>query len=279
MSTTKLPKNFGVVLFPGFQLLDVCGPIDALNVLSNSHTLNLSIIAAGLEPVGTQHFAQDQQGSKFNQSIVPTHTFDNAPQDLEVLIIPGGLGNRSDENMKPVVEYLTSLGLDGSVLEAKSWPEQVRLMGRRRPPTRERSTRYELEVSVLQRITDMHARSRRNTRRSTGWPRQDGWWMVMYGQVLVFLRVSTLPLLGRVRFLVKRLRSMLPTGASTRGTPTRRTIVMLSGGVLSEVVGSLLSGLSVREDVTKRCSHSVTIQPEEDLHQFFARPRISSCAD
>lgn len=111
MPSSNLPKNFGVVLFPGFQLLDVCGPLDALNVLSNSHTLNLSIIAATRDPVGTQHFMQDQQGSKFDQRIVPTHTFDDAPKDLEVLIIPGGLGNRSDENMKPVVEYLASLGL------------------------------------------------------------------------------------------------------------------------------------------------------------------------
>ena len=114
MSTSKLPKNFGVVLFPGFQLLDVCGPLDALNVLSNLHTLNLSIIAATREPVGTRHFAQDQQGSKFDQRIVPTHTFHDAPKDLEVLIIPGGLGSRSDENMKPLVDYLASLGLSAS---------------------------------------------------------------------------------------------------------------------------------------------------------------------
>ncbi|KAF1361688.1 DJ-1/PfpI family protein-like protein [Lizonia empirigonia] len=102
MAITNFPKNFGVILFPGFQLLDVCGPLDALNVLSNSHTLNLSIMAATLDPVGTLHSVQEQQGSKFNQTIVPTHTFDNAPQDLDVLIIPGGLGNRNDENMKPV---------------------------------------------------------------------------------------------------------------------------------------------------------------------------------
>ncbi|KAH6644067.1 DJ-1/PfpI family protein-like protein [Boeremia exigua] len=114
MSAPKLPKNFGVVLFPGFQLLDVCGPLDALNVLSNSHTINLSIIAATRDPVGTQHALQDQQGSSFDQRIVPTHTFNDAPKDLEVLIIPGGLGNRIDDNMKPVVEYLSSLGLDSA---------------------------------------------------------------------------------------------------------------------------------------------------------------------
>ncbi|KAJ8117889.1 hypothetical protein OPT61_g1013 [Boeremia exigua] len=111
MSETKKPKNFGVVLFPGFQLLDVCGPLDALNVLSTFNTINLSIIAATRDPVGTHHAGQDEQGSNFNQRIVPTHTFEDAPKDLEVLIIPGGLGNRVDENMKPVVAYLTSLGL------------------------------------------------------------------------------------------------------------------------------------------------------------------------
>lgn len=99
------------MLFPGFQLLDVCGPLDALNVLSNLHALNLSIIAATREPVGTLHAAQEEQGSDFDQRVVPTHTFHDPPKDLEVLIIPGGLGNRIDENMKPVVEYLTSLGL------------------------------------------------------------------------------------------------------------------------------------------------------------------------
>lgn len=124
MPTDKLPKNIGVVLFPGFQLLDVCGPLDALNVLSNSHTLNLSIIAATRDPVPTLHLAQEQQGSNFNQSIVPTHTFGEAPEGLEVLIIPGGLGNKIDENMKPLVHYLDTLGLgdlsiDDEVTEEK----------------------------------------------------------------------------------------------------------------------------------------------------------------
>lgn len=124
MATSRLPRNFGVVLFPGFQLLDVCGPLDALNILSNSHPLKLSIIAATLDPVGTQQFVQDQVGSKFNQSIVPTHTFDDAPKDLEVLIVPGGLGNRSDENMKPVVDYLTMLGISDSKMHENVMGEE-----------------------------------------------------------------------------------------------------------------------------------------------------------
>lgn len=111
MAATNLPKMFGIILYPGFQLLDVCGPLDALNVLASSHTINLSIIAATLDPVRTHHFKQGQQGSNINQSITPTHTFDTAPQDLEVLIIPGGLGNRNEETIKPAIDYLSKLQL------------------------------------------------------------------------------------------------------------------------------------------------------------------------
>ncbi|KAF2681769.1 class I glutamine amidotransferase-like protein [Lentithecium fluviatile CBS 122367] len=107
MMTAKTPpKNIGVLLFPGFQLLDICGPLDVLNVLANTHTLNLSILAATLDPVTTWHAQQESQNSNFSESIVPTHTFATAPDDLEVLIIPGGFGTRRGENVEGVVEFV-----------------------------------------------------------------------------------------------------------------------------------------------------------------------------
>jgi putative intracellular protease/amidase len=106
MSPTAPPKNIGVVLFPGFQLLDICGPLDVLNLLAASQTLNLSILADTLDPVHTGHSLQENQHSHFSQSIVPTHTFATAPQDLEVLIIPGGFGARKEENIDGVVEFM-----------------------------------------------------------------------------------------------------------------------------------------------------------------------------
>jgi len=106
MVTTNQPKNIGVLLFPGFQLLDIAGPLDVLNLLSCTHTLNLSIIATTLDPVSTEHSQSTAVGSNFSESIVPTHTFDTAPDDLEVLIIPGGLGSRKEENIEGVVEFV-----------------------------------------------------------------------------------------------------------------------------------------------------------------------------
>jgi len=108
MSPPTPPKNIGVVLFPGFQLLDITGPLDVLNILSSTHTLHLSIIAATLDPVSTKHALSSGVGSHCSQSIVPTHTFATAPADLEVLIVPGGFGSRQEEKIEGVVEFVRS---------------------------------------------------------------------------------------------------------------------------------------------------------------------------
>ncbi|USP77783.1 fad dependent oxidoreductase [Curvularia clavata] len=114
--TNPLPSKFAVVLFPGFQLLDVAGPLDAFNMLAYSHTISLYTLASSLSPVSTHNSDQEKQGSLISTSLAPTHTFDTAPNDIEVLLIPGGLGARgpgSEERMKPVVEYLKKLDMSG----------------------------------------------------------------------------------------------------------------------------------------------------------------------
>ncbi|KAF9880863.1 amidohydrolase [Colletotrichum karsti] len=104
----KKPVNFGIVVFPAFQALDVFGPLDALNLLSRNYEMNLSVIAETRNPVSTKQVpgAQQQPGaipaaapavpqanSDFGQTILPTHTFQTAPP-LDVLIVPGGQGTR-----------------------------------------------------------------------------------------------------------------------------------------------------------------------------------------
>ncbi|KAJ7471880.1 hypothetical protein FB451DRAFT_1559092 [Mycena latifolia] len=51
-TNTSVPVSFEIVLFPAFQALDVFGPLDALNLLFQ-YPLNLSLIAATLDPVST----------------------------------------------------------------------------------------------------------------------------------------------------------------------------------------------------------------------------------
>ncbi|KAJ6029318.1 uncharacterized protein N7446_011334 [Penicillium canescens] len=84
------PLRIGVVLFPGFQALDVFGPVDCLNVLSWSHNLTLSLLSSTLDPVTTK---APISPVALGQSLVPTHTFATAPT-LDLLLVPGGLGTR-----------------------------------------------------------------------------------------------------------------------------------------------------------------------------------------
>ncbi|KAG5641819.1 hypothetical protein DXG03_004161 [Asterophora parasitica] len=96
---SALPLSFGIIVFPGFQALDAFGPLDALNTLAgelSTLSLNLSVIAATMDPVSTKSPAPSSATANFGQSIVPTHTFETAP-NLDVLIIPGGGGTKHPE--------------------------------------------------------------------------------------------------------------------------------------------------------------------------------------
>lgn len=98
----QLPLKYGIVLFPGFQALDAFGALDILNMLAaiKLNSMELSVLSAALDPVPTT------MRLKFGESITPTHTFDNAPEDLEVLIVPGGVGTRDESNMAPVKDLI-----------------------------------------------------------------------------------------------------------------------------------------------------------------------------
>ncbi|OAK93976.1 DJ-1/PfpI family protein-like protein [Phaeosphaeriaceae sp. SRC1lsM3a] len=128
-SPQQHPKHIGLLLFPGFQLLDAAGPLDALHLLSLRTPLRLSVFARTLDPVGTQNPVQTAIGSAFSPAMVPTHTFASAPDDLDVLIVPGGLGSRgegSEERMQGVVEFLTSLELDKKPEDRTGKGRQIR---------------------------------------------------------------------------------------------------------------------------------------------------------
>jgi transcriptional regulator GlxA family with amidase domain len=107
MSSQDKPKSIGLLLFQDFEALDVFGPINCLNALSRDFPLNLSIITHSLTPTNTYPTEPGPHNSNFTQAIVPTHTFDNPPEDLEVLFVPGGLGMYLDtQAVKEAVEFI-----------------------------------------------------------------------------------------------------------------------------------------------------------------------------
>jgi putative intracellular protease/amidase len=124
------PVRVGAVLFPSFTSLDLFGPMNALNILALRHNMTLSMISHDLKPVSVDRAVIDgvsygNGGSSaspfFTEYILPTHTFDTAPE-LDVVIVPGGGGTRNLTATQPAVDYLTRLlGDDGE----DSWPDYV----------------------------------------------------------------------------------------------------------------------------------------------------------
>ena len=121
--------KLGIVIFPGFAVLDVAGPLQFFNQLSLTHPMQLSIISKTLEPVSTvppDHLMIDKPLQQIGSTWMPTHTFDHVP-DLDILIIPGGFGNRDEtifneistfiNKVYPKLDYLLSI-CTGSVMIA-----------------------------------------------------------------------------------------------------------------------------------------------------------------
>ncbi|CBF80731.1 hypothetical protein AN8527.2 [Aspergillus nidulans FGSC A4] len=103
------PTKYGVVLFPAFEMLDVFGPLEVLSWAARLHEkLDLYLLAETLDPVTTQpqSAAMNTFNSSFFPTVNPTHTFDDNPE-LDVLIVPGGLGTRNP-NMDRTLQFISS---------------------------------------------------------------------------------------------------------------------------------------------------------------------------
>ncbi|KAJ4148386.1 hypothetical protein LMH87_002859 [Akanthomyces muscarius] len=118
------PTSYGVLLYPGFEVLDVAGPIECLNTLTDQLTdqkLTLSIIGrpvdgasqvpAPVSPANPQDGTpeSDRRIDSFNfksaQIYQPTHTFDTAPP-LDILIVGGGWGSLPTDKVAPEMAFL-----------------------------------------------------------------------------------------------------------------------------------------------------------------------------
>ncbi|KXG52986.1 DJ-1 domain, InhA-type [Penicillium griseofulvum] len=106
--------------------MDVFGPMDCFNILSQSYNVTLALLSSTLEPVTTK---PPTCANAIGQSVVPTHTFLDAPS-LDLLLIPDGLGTRGSSpaivdaisyirDVYPQLKYLVTV-CTGSGLAARA---------------------------------------------------------------------------------------------------------------------------------------------------------------
>src|SRR5512143_3598556 len=86
-------RRLGAVLYPGFELLDVFGPLEMFGVLQG--LVEIAVVAEKKGPVASN------QGPE----AVARFDFEDCPP-LDLLLVPGGLGTRVQVDNPTIVDFL-----------------------------------------------------------------------------------------------------------------------------------------------------------------------------
>jgi transcriptional regulator GlxA family with amidase domain len=89
------PLTVGIVLFQGFELLDVFGPCEAYGSSHLDGAFKLVTVAAEAGPIPSA------QGP----AALAEYAFDTAPH-LDLLLVPGGIGTRREVDNPTLLEWL-----------------------------------------------------------------------------------------------------------------------------------------------------------------------------
>ncbi|KAK7430558.1 hypothetical protein QQZ08_002850 [Neonectria magnoliae] len=101
-------RNIGVVLFRAFDMIDIFGTLDPLQLLAlSTQQMKLHLVAASLDPVTSEPITMNSFNSSFWPVVQPTNTFDE-DLDLDVLIVPGGPGARST-SLQAEIAYIQKM--------------------------------------------------------------------------------------------------------------------------------------------------------------------------
>ena len=88
-------RTFGVVLFEGFELLDVFGPLEAWGMLAQTGQCKVATVA---ERSGAITSAQGPKA-------IADFGFADCPH-LDSILIPGGIGTRDEISNQPLLDWL-----------------------------------------------------------------------------------------------------------------------------------------------------------------------------
>lgn len=86
-------RTLGVVLFPGFELLDVCGPAEMFGNLGGR--MRVIMVAEHAGPIAST------QGTK----LVADYSFADCPR-LDLILVPGGFGTLAQLNKPVLLDWL-----------------------------------------------------------------------------------------------------------------------------------------------------------------------------
>lgn len=89
------PRTLGVLLFEGFELLDVFGPCEAYGIRDLDGAFRIAMVAEKAGPLAS---AQGPQA-------VADFGFDDCPR-LDLILVPGGIGTRPEVDNATLISWL-----------------------------------------------------------------------------------------------------------------------------------------------------------------------------
>ena len=95
MPGSQSPLQVAMLIYPGMTLRDLAGPQAALGMHGKTH-----LVWKTMEPVPTDS----------GISLLPTATFADCPDDLDVLFVPGGFGSNEAMEDAEVLRFLAERG-------------------------------------------------------------------------------------------------------------------------------------------------------------------------
>jgi len=117
------PLKLGAVLYPGFEMLDLFGPLEMFSLLG-ADKLSIHMVAQSKQAVTAAHGMDMGIGPK----VVADYDFDDAPP-LDILLLPGGVGTVPELENERLLGFLaerskqaqiTASVCSGSALLAKA---------------------------------------------------------------------------------------------------------------------------------------------------------------
>ncbi|MGH8012098.1 MAG: DJ-1/PfpI family protein, partial [Candidatus Binataceae bacterium] len=126
------PHTVGIILFNEFEVLDVFGPAEAFGSAHLSHVFRVMTVA---EKSGAVRSAQ-------GLTVLADYSFSDC-LELDLLLVPGGIGTRREVNNRTLLAFLSARGATAefvtSVCTGAALLARTGMLDRRRATTNKRS--------------------------------------------------------------------------------------------------------------------------------------------
>mgnify|MGYP003668354697 FL=1 len=94
------PFTIGAVLYPGFEMLDMFGPLEMFSMLGTDN-VKLKMIAQNMNSVAAAMGVALDAGPR----VEPDHDFSSCPP-LDIVLVPGGFGTRAELENSVLLHFL-----------------------------------------------------------------------------------------------------------------------------------------------------------------------------